>query len=41
VPQRQRAQTVPGDSDGRCGKAPGVDAGKFDPQLAYGLVFGY
>jgi len=31
---------VPGDSDGRCGKAPGVDAGKFDPQLAYDLVHG-
>lgn len=32
---------VPGDSDGRCGKAPNVDAGKFDPQLAYDLVYGY
>ncbi|GHH28798.1 glycoside hydrolase family 6 protein [Lentzea cavernae] len=32
---------VPGDSDGRCGKAPGVDAGKFDPQLAFDLVHGY
>ncbi|WP_112266568.1 glycoside hydrolase family 6 protein [Lentzea terrae] len=32
---------VPGDSDGRCGKAPTVDAGKFDPQLAYDLVFGH
>lgn len=32
---------VPGDSDGRCGKAPGVDAGKFDPQLAYDLIYGY
>lgn len=32
---------VPGDSDGRCGKAPGVDAGKFDPQLAYDLVYGH
>ncbi|SDG54804.1 endoglucanase [Lentzea fradiae] len=32
---------VPGDSDGRCGKAPGVDAGQFDPQLAFDLVYGY
>lgn len=32
---------VPGDSDGRCGKAPGVDAGRFDPQLAFDLVYGY
>ncbi|MGW6441964.1 glycoside hydrolase family 6 protein [Lentzea sp. NPDC055074] len=32
---------VPGDSDGRCGKAPGVDAGTFDPQLAFDLVHGY
>jgi endoglucanase len=32
---------VPGDSDGRCGKAPNTDAGKFDPQLAYDLVYGY
>ncbi|SER84774.1 glycoside hydrolase family 6 protein [Lentzea albida] len=32
---------VPGDSDGRCGKAPGVDAGEFDPQLAFDLVYGY
>ncbi len=32
---------VPGDSDGKCGKAPGVEAGKFDPQLAYDLVYGY
>ncbi|RAS66892.1 endoglucanase [Lentzea atacamensis] len=32
---------VPGDSDGKCGKAPNVEAGKFDPQLAYDLVYGY
>jgi endoglucanase len=32
---------VPGDSDGRCGKAPTVDAGKFDPQLGFDLVYGY
>ncbi|GAB2808894.1 glycoside hydrolase family 6 protein [Lentzea nigeriaca] len=32
---------VPGDSDGKCGKAPNVEAGEFDPQLAYDLIHGY
>jgi len=32
---------VPGDSDGKCGKAPNTEAGKFDPQLAYDLIYGY
>ena len=32
---------IPGDSDGNCGTAPGTPAGTFDPELAYGLVYGY
>ncbi|MEV7550409.1 glycoside hydrolase family 6 protein [Amycolatopsis sp. NPDC089917] len=31
---------VPGDSDGKCGIAPDVEAGKFDPNLALRLISG-